>query len=123
MSELLEKAREELGQVEELLEVDFCDDGLVFYHLQNAVVLMLKALASEYRINTDGIESISELVDLINKKTTLKFPEWISQILEIEEISVSDGCGASICYDIDMYGDILDAVYQLRNFVELQVSG
>lgn len=123
MSELLEKAREELGQVEELLEVDFCDDGLVFYHLQNAVVLMLKALASEYRINTDGIESISELVDLINKKTTLKFPEWISQILEIEEISVSDGCGASICYDIDMYGDILDAVYQLKSFVELQVSG
>ncbi|WP_457625941.1 HEPN domain-containing protein [Persephonella sp.] len=123
MSELLEKAREELGQVEELLEVDFCDDGLVFYHLQNAVVLMLKALASEYRINTDGIESISELVDIINKKTTLKFPEWISQILEIEEISVSDGCGASICYDIDMYGDILDAVYQLKSFVELQVSG
>ncbi|SNZ11182.1 HEPN domain-containing protein [Persephonella hydrogeniphila] len=122
MSELLDKAREELEQVEELLEVDFCDDGLVFYHLQNAVTLMLKAIASEYKLNTEGIESIADLIDLIKEKTTIKFPEWISRILEIEEISISDGCGASICYDIDMYGDILDAVYQLKDFVETQVS-
>ncbi len=121
MNELIDKAQEELDRVEELLEAEFCDDGLVFYHLTNAVLFLLKALSSEFNLSIDS-DSISEIVETIEKRTTVKFPHWIDEILELEEISVSDGCGASICYDMDMYGDILDAVYQLKEFVLSQVE-
>ena len=121
MNELIDKAQEELDKINELLEAEFCDDGLVFHHLTNAVLFLLKALSSEYNLIIDS-ESISEMVETIERKTTVKFPHWIDEILELEEISVSDGCGASICYDMDMYGDILDAVYQLKSFVLSQVE-
>jgi len=122
MNEYIQIAERELSQIEELLDVEFCDDGLVFYHLQNTAKALLKALAEEYRLQTSGSETIQELIDLITEKTTVKFPDWVEQLLELEELSVSDGCGASICYDMDMYGDILDAVYQLKEFVYSQVE-
>ncbi|WP_457638635.1 HEPN domain-containing protein [Persephonella sp.] len=122
MNQHLKKAEEELMQVEELLDIDFCDDGLVFHHLQNSVKLLLKALAEEYKLDLSENLPISELIRLLESKTTLKFPQWIDSILEIEDISVPDGCATSICYDVDMYGDILDAVYQLKEFVSQQVE-
>jgi len=122
MSDYIQIAQRELSQIEELLDVEFCDDGLVFYHLQNSVVALLKALAKEYKVQAEGIEGISDLIQLLSEKTTIKFPPWIDQIIELEELSFSDGCGTSVCYDMDMYGDILDAVYQLKEFVKSQVK-
>ena len=122
MNGLLNKAEEELSQVEQLLEVEFCDDGLVFYHLQNAVSFLLKALAEEYRVKVEEDEGIFDIIGKLKEKTTIKFPEWIDQIIELEDISSSDGCGATICYDMDMYGDIIYAVYQLKEFVKSQVK-
>ncbi|WP_293446308.1 HEPN domain-containing protein [Persephonella sp.] len=122
MNELLKKAEEELSQVEELLEVEFCDDGLVFYHLQNAVSFLLKALAEEYKVQIKEEDGILDIIGKLKEKTTIKFPEWIDQIIELEDISSSDGCGATICYDMDMYGDIIYAVYQLKEFVKSQVE-
>ena len=123
MNELLKKAEEELSQVEELLDVEFCDDGLVFYHLQNAVSFLLKALAEEYRVKIEDDEGIFDIIQKLKEKTTVKFPEWIDQIIELEDIISSDGCGATICYDMDMYGDIMYAVYQLKEFVKSRVEG
>ncbi|NPA16854.1 HEPN domain-containing protein [Persephonella sp.] len=122
MSDYIQIAERELSQVEELLDVEFCDDGLVFYHLQNSVIALLKALAEEYRISVEAAAGISDLLQLLSEKTTIRFPEWVDQLIELEELSFSDGCGTSICYDMDMYGDILDAVYQLREFVKEQVK-
>ena len=122
MNKLLKKAEEELSQVEDLLDVEFCDDGLVFYHLQNAVSFLLKALAEEYRVKIEDDEGIFDIIGKLKEKTTIKFPEWIDQIIELEDISSSDGCGTTICYDMDMYGDIIYAVYQLKEFVESKVK-
>ncbi|NPA12862.1 MAG: hypothetical protein GXO45_02620 [Aquificae bacterium] len=103
------------------MDVQFCDDGLVFYHLNNGVVYLLKALAEAFNlsVNTD---SITALVDEIQKKTTVKFPDWIHNIIEIEDLSLSDGCAVSVCYDMDMYGDIVESVYALKDFVYKHIS-
>jgi len=122
MNRYLDIAENELGEIEELLNTEFCDDGLVFYHLQNAIQALLKALALEYGIKAEDINSISQLIETIEKQTTVKFPEWIDQILEVEDMSVSDGCSTSICYDIDMYGDLLEAVEKLKEFVYEKVE-
>ncbi|NPA57946.1 MAG: hypothetical protein GXN94_01500 [Aquificae bacterium] len=122
MNEYLQIGERELQEAEELLDIDFCDDGLVFYHLERSVLAFLKALAQEYKLPLQGNETVSQLVSLIQEKTTVKFPQWIEQVLEIEDLSMSDGCTTSICYDIDMYGDVVDAVYSLRDFVYSQVE-
>ncbi|WP_457641361.1 hypothetical protein [Persephonella sp.] len=115
-------AERELGEVASLLETEFCDDGLVFHHLRNGVIYLLKAIADEYNLDHEGIENIDDLVSLIENKTTVQFPEFIQTILDIEEISIPDGCSTSICYDPEMYGDILDAVEMLKEFIEKEIE-
>jgi hypothetical protein len=94
----------------------------VFHHLKNGVLYLLKALAEEYNLDYEGLENISDLVSLIERKTTVKFPEYIQPIIDLEEIMGPDDCSVSICYDPDMYGDILDAVENLKEFVEKEIE-
>ncbi|WP_029521784.1 HEPN domain-containing protein [Persephonella sp. KM09-Lau-8] len=121
--EFFKTGEKELKEAHELLEIDFCDDGLVFFHLQNATRALLKALGISYGLEVEKVGSIRNLIELIKQKTTVKFPDWIEQIIELEEISMSDGCAASICYDYDMYGDIVEAVDALYKFVKEQIQG
>ena len=121
--EFFKTGEKELNEAHELLEIDFCDDGLVFFHLQNATRALLKALGLSYGLDVEKVGSIRNLIDLIRQKTTVKFPDWIEQIIELEELSMSDGCAASICYDYDMYGDIVEAVDALYEFVKEQIQG
>ncbi|WP_456401132.1 hypothetical protein [Persephonella sp.] len=120
--DLITLAERELNEVATLLNESFCDDGLVFYHLKNGTIYLLKALAEELNLDYEGIENISELVSLIEQKSTIKLPDYIQPILDLEEIMIPDGCSASICYDPEMYGDILDAVEMLKEFVEGEIE-
>ena len=120
--DLITLAERELNEVATLLNESFCDDGLVFHHLRNGILYLLKALAEEYNLDYEGIESISDLVALIERKTTVKFPEYMQSIIDLEDIMVPDDCTTSICYDPEMYGDILDAVENLKEFVEKEIE-
>ncbi|NPA54653.1 MAG: hypothetical protein GXO21_08325 [Aquificae bacterium] len=107
---------------EEYINTDICDDGLVLHYLKDASLNYLKALGLEYNLHVENISSLKDIIFELQKKTTIKFPDFINQILDIDDISVSDGCATSICFDIDFYGDIYDAVKELRNFVNKQIS-
>ncbi|WP_029519927.1 HEPN domain-containing protein [Persephonella sp. IF05-L8] len=120
--ELFKTGEKELNEAHELLEIDFCDDGLVFFHLQNATRALLKALGLSYGLEIEKVGSIRNLIELIEQKTTVKFPDWIEQIIELEEMAMSDGCSVSICYDYDMYGDIIEAVEALYEFVKEHIQ-
>ncbi len=116
--EYLEIADSQLSKAEEYIDVDMCDDGLVFHHLQNAVINYLKALASDFNLDVENISSIQELIDEIENRTTVSFPDFIDEIREMDDILISTGCSTSLCFDLDFYGDIYDAVIKLRDFVK-----
>jgi hypothetical protein len=106
-----------LSQAEEYIDIDMCDDGLVFHYLQNAALNYLKALGKEFNLDVEGITSLKELVQEIESKTTVKFPDFIEHIVEMDETTLSTGCSTSLCFDMDFYGDIYEAVGSLREFV------
>lgn len=116
--EYLEIADNQLSKAEEHINIDMCDDGLVFYHLQNAVINYLKALAVDFNLNVENLSSIEELIKEIENKTTISFPDFIDEIKEMDEMFISSGCSTSVCFDIDFYGDIYEAVLELKEFVK-----
>ncbi len=109
---------EKLSQAEEYIDIDMCDDGLVFHYLQDAALNYLKALGKEFNLEVDSISSIQELIKEIESKTTVSFPDFIQQISEMDDTVLSTGCSTSICFDMDFYGDIYYAVRELREFVK-----
>ncbi len=112
----LEKAEEELARAEEYLDIDMCDDGLVFFHLKNSAENYLKAIAQEFNLDTEKFSSLTEIVEELEKKTTIKFPEFIDYIKEMDETILSTGCSTNICFDMDFYGDFYEAVNSLKEF-------
>ncbi len=113
----MEIAEKELVEAEEYLDIDMCDDGLVFHHLKNAAENYLKALATDFNVDVSGLFSINEIVNTLKNKTTIRFPDFINEILEMDETVLSTGCSTSVCFDMDFYGDIYEAVKRLREFV------
>ncbi len=113
----IEIAEKELAQAEEYLDIDMCDDGLVFHHLKNAAENYLRALATDFNVDVSNLSSINEIVDILQNKTTIKFPDFINDILEMDETFLSTGCSTSVCFDMDFYGDIYESVKKLREFV------
>ncbi len=114
----LNEGDKKLSQAEEFLDVDMCDDGLVFYYLQDAALNYLKALGKEFNLNIDDISSLGEAIEEIESKTTVSFPDFIENISEMDETVLSTGCSTSICFDMDFYGDIYESVKELRKFVK-----
>ncbi len=120
--EYLKTADNQLSKAQEHIDIDMCDDGLVFYHLQNAVINYLKALAKGFNLDTEDFSSISELIDEIESKTTVSFPDFIDELRDMDEIFISSSCSTSVCFDIDFYGDMYEAVIKLRDFVKSKLE-
>ncbi len=115
--QLFNQGKDFLSQAEEYLDIDMCDDGLVFHYLQKSAEFLLKALGKEFNLDIDNT-SLSEIIKIIENKTTIRFPEFINIISEMDETVLSTGCSTGVCFDMDFYGDYYEAVKQLEEFVE-----
>jgi len=105
---ILEEAKSTIDKV--------CDESLDFYLLQNSAQKFLKALISYYGVKVEPDDHIDYLIEQIENQTTIKFPSFKEQLLELAFVPYENGCASSIVYE-KRPKSFVEVVDKLKDFV------
>ncbi len=92
------------------------EEGLNFFLLQKAVENFLKSLMVYYGVTFPQEEYIDLLIESIQQQTTIKFPPFKEELLELAFVPYEGGCASSTVYE-KRPESFIEAVDKLRNFV------
>ncbi len=109
---------EELNYTEELIKKQSPID-LQYFHLQLSIEKFLKSLLSFYGVETD-LEYIDQLVELLEKETTIKLPNK-EIFTELSFIPYESGCASQIIYE-KFPSDFIEYAKNLKNFIKEEIG-
>ena len=92
------------------------DEGFNFYLIQTSVEKFLKAIMSYYGIKFPEQDYIDLLIEKIEEETTIRFPDFKDELLELAFVPYEGGCASSTVYE-KRPESFLNAVKQLKEFV------
>ena len=92
------------------------DEGFNFYLIQTSVEKFLKAIMSYYGIKFPEQDYIDVLIEKIEEETTIRFPDFKDELLELAFVPYEGGCASSTVYE-KRPESFLNAVKQLKEFV------